>query len=1383
MIFKSRVIPILLVLLLITPLIPGCGENPPTSYTAVIPATFQSGVDQAIAIALFNGTKPSNGKVIVTLSKYGNAITRAQNQITGQGEIHLSIPELASGEYNLEVKGANFDNQTSIKVDNSTLVFLETDKPIYKPGQTILVRIMTLNPNLRPASEKVAVEVVDAKGLKIFRTEISTDIFGMTTLELPISDEPNLGNWKINAQTTKNKSQLNIKVEEYVLPKYEIAVNLARDWFLVSESVKGGITATYSYGKPVKGKLQVKAQKYVGTWENYVNFTLDIDGNTSFEIPPAKYVAGVPAAQGNGNVKLEFSVTEASTGYVEKTDRLLTVSQSSVNLTIIPASSTYKPGLPYSFMVVSETPDNQLIDTSLKVNITYLDNQYHNLKTVNLAGDTLNGKKMFEINPPTNSIAMTINVSNGQATASRGIEGAYSPSGNFINLEQTTRGELKVGDTAKFWVYSTQEATVFYYEVISRGQVIYTSFSKSPEIDVHLTPAMAPAARLLVYQILPNSELAADYLPLKVTAQYPQSLSIATGTQQAKPGDSLNISVQAESESEIGLAAVDKSVYILAENRMNLQQIFNELEKLYMDPQAELHEVNIYNSIDNLGAKEVFNNAGVVVLTNNTVPEGKKYKSPFENAGANGVRGMGLNDKAMPPQLAFSAAAPAPTVQSTNGGGLAEVQRVRQYFPETWLWETAKTDAGGKAIFKVSVPDSITTWMLRAVAISKKQGLGIAESQLTVFQPFFLTLDLPYSVIQGEEFPVKVAVYNYLNQVQEVQLEVESSDWFSLLDNQVKKININANDIGSVSFKIRPNKLGNSNQIKISARSPQYADAVIKTLIVEPSGIARESVMNFSLSPNRTSKVNTAIPADAVEGSARAYLAITSSFLAQTMDGLDSLIQMPFGCGEQNMIIFAPDVYITRYLNQQNNGQLKPEILAKAQKLMLTGYQRELTFRRNDNSFSAFGQSDNSGSLWLSAFVLKCFAQARDLIYIDPQVLDKTRDWILSHQNQDGSFDAIGFVHHKDMLGGVAGKTALTAFVAIALQTAGYGDSTNKAIAYLEKELDNEDDPYTLAITAYALEMSGSKRSEIAYKKLLSTSKEDENGLYWGSNTTPSTDKPVLPGLKIMPTNLTLNRSAAIENTAYATLALIKHGDNLNAARAAKWLISQRNAFGGYGSTQDTVMALQAITDFGSNSRSDVELNVDIDNNGDHKQLKINSTNFDVMQIISLPVNSQLQITTSGKGDAIGQVVLRYNLPAAEQTSKPVLVLDVNYDTGTVSVNDQVTVKVNLAYQPTDKSEAGMTVVDIAIPTGFVANKESIEKMVTAHPNIKRFDISGRKVIFYLDNLQAGERISFSFQVKALYPVKAKGVMSQVYSYYQPEIKAQTISQDFIISE
>ena len=52
-----------------------------------------------------------------------------------------------------------------------------------------------------------------------------------------------------------------------------------------------------------------------------------------------------------------------------------------------------------------------------------------------------------------------------------------------------------------------------------------------------------------------------------------------------------------------------------------------------------------------------------------------------------------------------------------------------------------------------------------------------------------------------------------------------------------------------------------------------------------------------------------------------------------------------------------------------------------------------------------------------------------------------------------------------------------------------------------------------------------------------------------------------------------------------------------------------------------------------------------------------------------------------------------------------------------------------------------------------------------------------RKVIFYVENMKPGEKIAFNFQVKALYPVKAKGVTSTAYSYYKPDVKGEVLSE------
>lgn len=55
--------------------------------------------------------------------------------------------------------------------------------------------------------------------------------------------------------------------------------------------------------------------------------------------------------------------------------------------------------------------------------------------------------------------------------------------------------------------------------------------------------------------------------------------------------------------------------------------------------------------------------------------------------------------------------------------------------------------------------------------------------------------------------------------------------------------------------------------------------------------------------------------------------------------------------------------------------------------------------------------------------------------------------------------------------------------------------------------------------------------------------------------------------------------------------------------------------------------------------------------------------------------------------------------------------------------------------------------------------------------------------MFYIENMLSSDRISFSFDIKAMYPVKAKGVRSQTYSYYKPKIRGETMGQGIVVSE
>ena len=111
---------------------------------------------------------------------------------------------------------------------------------------------------------------------------------------------------------------------------------------------------------------------------------------------------------------------------------------------------------------------------------------------------------------------------------------------------------------------------------------------------------------------------------------------------------------------------------------------------------------------------------------------------------------------------------------------------------------------------------------------------------------------------------------------------------------------------------------------------------------------------------------------------------------------------------------------VLNYLTKAN--RLTSGIKSKAVKHIESGYQRELTYRREDGSFSAFGKSDKAGSTWLTAYVMKSFIQARPYIDVEQTVISKGIEYMFAQQAKDGSFVEHGKLHDKRMQGGSAQK-------------------------------------------------------------------------------------------------------------------------------------------------------------------------------------------------------------------------------------------------------------------------------------------------------------------------------------------------------------------------
>lgn len=317
--------------------------------------------------------------------------------------------------------------------------------------------------------------------------------------------------------------------------------------------------------------------------------------------------------------------------------------------------------------------------------------------------------------------------------------------------------------------------------------------------------------------------------------------------------------------------------------------------------------------------------------------------------------------------------------------------------------------------------------------------------------------------------------------------------------------------------------------------------------------------------------------------------------------------RIPYGCGEQNMLNFVPNIIILEYLTILQ--KLTPEIALKAKKYMETGYQRELTYKHFDGSYSAFGKSDKAGSTWLTAFVAKSFNQASKHIQIEENHVKEALKFLSLTQDANGSFKENGTVFHTDMQGGSSKGLALTAYVLVTFlenesEIKNYQSTIEKALNYIVSNSKELEDNYSLAITAYALQLAKHKLKDSIMENLINKADNDQNGLMrWSKQMLKSDEKN--------PYNDQPN-AINIEMTAYALQAFIEAGKESDSIPILKWLITQRNENGGFQSTQDTVVGLQAMSKLAAKMYvADSQVNIRVNHGkGSPTNLCVNADQF-----------------------------------------------------------------------------------------------------------------------------------------------------------------------------
>uniref|UniRef100_A0A8C7XVA5 Alpha-2-macroglobulin-like n=1 Tax=Oryzias sinensis TaxID=183150 RepID=A0A8C7XVA5_9TELE len=1307
-------------------------------YVVAVPGVIESGTEakfcasllelnQAVVMTVVLKSKEKNTTLLErTSDKKFHECTEFQAPTVQNEEVHI---------LEVSVQSNTFYSKKSQKIMIKAFQpkpFVQTDKPIYLPGQTVNFRVFALDSKLRPYDARfiLMIHVIkqDPHGNRIGQWLNETSDGKILALSYSLSSEAREGVHQIVLSVGDDKISHSFKVEKYVLPKFEVTLNVKEEVSIGQEE----ITAEVCF---LTMNMNFNIILRPDDLLDCCNSQTDKSGCTTLEFSMSTFTR-MDAKILRDELKVEALVEEEGTEISLGQAKTIQLSYVIGKLSFIDTPKLYN--------------QNSTLEGKVKA-VYYNDTPIAGMQLHVLSGrmwspeeqaivtTDINGTAPFSIS--TRSFVGTINLHVSKAKVfiqlgSHTINVATPPSPDAVtasSLEIKREASLSCNKNEEIIIQYTlvreaQGSVDVVYLVMNQGEVSFT-------LDV--SPDMAPTVQIVVYAILPSQEFIAHYVSLSTGDCFKNEVSVEFSPSSAVPGEEAEMQLTAHPNSLCGVSAIDQSVLIKEPGgTLDADKIYNllPLRRTYIP--YEIQEVpeclpvrpKRYIPLDYIHPPNIGQRLKVATNLILQVPTCLKFKGRMYHTGMAGAMA---------------------SVAYDYDAGPEPVETVRTFFPETWIWDLVEVGESGKKTVAHTVPDTITTWETETFCLSS-QGFGLAPRQkITVFQPFFLELTLPYSIIRGENFELKATVFNYLSSCIMVEvtptpssnytLTALSSDQYTscLCGNERKTLRWNLASIAlgvmnvTVSAEAVPSHASCDNEIvKVPERG--RIDKVTKSLIVK---VCSDSTTEIQL------------PDNVIEGSARGTVSVLGDILGRALKNLDGLLQMPYGCGEQNMALLAPDIYILHYL--KSTKQLTPEINEKVSQFLKSGYQRQLNYKDSEGAYTTFGSGP--GNTWLTAFVLRSFYKAQSFIYIDEEKIKESRRWLEGKQMQNGCFEQSGKLFNNRMKGGVSDEVTLSAYITAAfleMKISPNDHVLNKSLLCLKSSLSNLSNTYTTALLAYVFTLAEDMETRDHLLKQLDNSAIREGGfLHWSQTGTEKSD------------------SLSVEITSYVLMAKLgasPTSEDLGyASSIVRWLSGQQNYYGGFSSTQDTVVALQALALYSSlvftpGGSSTVTLQ----SPSGQLTFHVNPDNKLLYQESMLQkMTGSYNLEVKGSACASVQISLFYNIPTPQETN-------------TLSIKvlpepDLSTKRPRVILKYTGKeTNTNMVIIDITILSGFIPNVKSLDSVT---PLVDRVEHKDGHVLVYLRELVKDIPMNYILVLEQQHVVQnLKPAVVTLYDYYQP---------------
>uniref|UniRef100_A0A803VFG6 C4a anaphylatoxin n=1 Tax=Ficedula albicollis TaxID=59894 RepID=A0A803VFG6_FICAL len=1358
-------------------------------------------------------------------------------------------------------------------------IFIQTDKPIYTPSSQVRYRIFILDNAMRPTHDTVTVAVLNSKGMVVKKSDQKINTVFGEHFDIPDIAEP--GTWKIKAwfhQHEMSNASTEFEVKRYELPSFEVKLIPLHPYYHIwNESFVFDIEAKHSYGKEIQGAAYVRFgiidengnKIFIPGLEQQLSIQ-NGKGRVTLNTPllEEKLRKGISTLEG---FHLYVAVTTVETASGEMREEELSSVKFVRSPYAVDLSNTKKyfvPGAPFSVMVSATSIDGAPAAFLFITATATLPGRPPVKKTAFCNREGL-VSITFDIPRDAQTLEIKVKAEEGKLRlespeASIRAERYQSASPNYLSIS-IPHTVVAPGDTLPITLTDIHQSGsgnigYFYYMVVAKGQaeLLERVPSSNKVINLKITEKMVPAFRFLAYYFIGNEgrqEIVADSVWVDVVDACEGKIKVTTEQDTYEPTDHINLQIETDHAGKVALAVVDKAVFILnKKNKLTAKKVFSAMNSYDLGCSVG----GGANSI------QVFTDVGLAFISDtiqSSIREG--YKCPqgtrrqrrsldFQKK-MSGIAsryqntallkcchdGMKLNPMRFPCAKRLAKVSGSPECRNAfqdccekatalrkhmkqrTRAGLARQYNeqeeffdetsvtLRSYFPESWWWSFEEVVSPGKHSVKNFAPDSITTWEVQAISISPEKGFCVAEPHtFAVFKDFFVSLRLPYSVRRHEQLEIKAVVYNYLPNDLQVVVKMDAVKGLCTAETTARAVQLSllakGNSATPAFFSVVPLAVGEI-PITITAfdRDSGHSDSIRKNLKVV---VLKSHTVDLNRPPNMVpgsdSRVLVSLKGNIMDESVENCLSLS---------GVEKLIRVPTGCAEQTMVTMAPAVYAIEYLDASEQWvNFNPDRKQEAIGMIEKGYTRLLEFQKEDGSYGAFKTTPSS--VWLTAFIVKVLTRSREYFSVQDSHISNSISYLVNQQQADGSFHDHHPVMDRKMQGGIGTAEedlAMTAFVTIALQqtlraypSPDVARVITGAVAYMKNQFSRNTDCYSTVITAYALTLVQSDSAEAPFvkEKLRSCASFDEakQQRYWGDG----------------------NNAVSVETTAYALLQTLLLEDMEYARPIARWLTERRSYGGGYCSTQDTVVALEALSAYSiqtlNTASTDLTVRLGTPGRQNYYSIVLTDAHEEFQKQLEFELGRKLEVSVRGKGNGTMSILKMYWSPELKNNTCNDLILTVEVEGSLkyseAEYSDEDDDYEDLATAGNSSSEAltkmdwfdihsrrkrdltahskteslqykvcvrstgpkvpKMSLVDLTLLSGLEPDTKELEQLVTASDRyIQHFEYKEGRVLLYFGELPSGpDPDCISFGAKQINPMGlVQPANAILYDFYNPD--------------